>query len=66
MSEDDGHRQEENEAAAPSLEPPEPVLSAVTANREDQIQNATAFLSHPKAIILTSLMQLKRVALDSR
>jgi hypothetical protein len=67
MSEDDGHKQEENEAAAPSLEPPEPVLSAVTANREDQIQNAVAFLSHPKAIIFTSLMQLdRRVALDCR
>lgn len=48
MSEDDGHGQEENEAAAPSLEPPEPVLSAVSANREDQIQNAVTFLSHPK------------------
>ncbi len=64
MSEDDGHKQEEHEAAAPSLEPPEPVLSVVTANREDQIQNAVAFLSHPKAITITSLMQLdRRVAL---
>ncbi len=65
MSDDDGNRQDENEAAAPSLEPPEPVLSAVTANREDQIQNAVAFLSHPKATIFTSLMQLDvRVALQ--
>ena len=67
MSEDDGHGQEENEAAAPSLEPPEPVLSAVSANREDQIQNAVTFLSHPKAIILTSLIHLdRRVTLVSR
>lgn len=67
MSENDGHGQEKSEAAAPSLEPPEPVLSAVSANREDQIQNAVAFLSHPKAVILTSLMQLdRRVTLVSR
>lgn len=67
MSEDDGHKQEENEAAAPSLEPPEPVLSAVNANREDQIQNAVAFLSHPKAMTFTSLTQLdRRVALVGR
>ncbi len=49
MSDGDGKKQEEVESATPSLAPPEAFLSAVTANREDQIQNAVAFLSHPKA-----------------
>ena len=42
-------------AAVPSLDPPEPVLSAITANREDQIQNAVSFLTHPKARLLCAL-----------
>ena len=54
---DDGKKEEEGETAAPSLEPPEPVLSAVTANREDQIQNAMAFLSHPKARICATIVE---------
>lgn len=48
MSEVDSSKQEEGETEKPSLEPPEPELSSPTAIREDQIQNAVAFLSHPK------------------
>ena len=47
MSDEEENKQEQESPA--STEPPEPVLSAVTAPREDQIQNAVAFLSHPKA-----------------
>lgn len=46
MSDEEENKQEQESPA--STEPPEPVLSAVTAPREDQIQNAVAFLSHPK------------------
>lgn len=51
MAEDDSGKQEEGEAQKTSPGPPEspePVLSATTAIREDQVQNAIAFLSHPK------------------
>ena len=48
MSEVDNSKQEEGETEKPSLEPPEPEVSAATAIREDQVQNAVAFLSHPK------------------
>ena len=51
MAEDDSSKQEEAEAkmtSPGSPESPEPVLSATTAIREDQVQNAVAFLSHPK------------------
>ena len=51
MAEADSTKREEGESNNPSLEPPEPVLSATTAIREDQIQNAVAFLSHPKVSI---------------
>ena len=49
MSDEEENKQEQETPATASTEPPEPVLSAVTAPREDQIQNAVAFLSHPKA-----------------
>lgn len=42
------NKEEVSNSGGASTEPPEPVLSAVTAKREDQIQNAVAFLSHPK------------------
>ena len=48
MSEIDSSKQEEVETEKPSLEPPEPELSTATAIREDQVQNAVTFLSHPK------------------
>lgn len=52
MSETEAKQEQDKEEAGTSstaaTEPPEPVLSAVTAKREDQIQNAVAFLSHPK------------------
>lgn len=49
------------EGASPSdtaAEPPEPVRSAGTAKREDQIQNAVAFLSHPKVSFKGSVCRL--------
>lgn len=48
MSEIDNSKQEEAETEKPSLEPPEPEISTTTTIREDQVQNAVAFLSHPK------------------
>lgn len=47
MSEVDDSKQDEVTTEKPTREP-EPVLSATTAPREDQVQNAVAFLSHPK------------------
>lgn len=48
MSEVDNSNRDEGETAKPTLEPPQPDISATTAIREDQVQNAVAFLSHPK------------------
>ena len=53
MSDTEGNKQdqtrgEEGSKGTASTQPPEPVLTAVNAKREDQIQNAVAFLSHPK------------------
>lgn len=48
MSEVDNSNQDEGETAKPTLEPPQPENSATTAIRDDQVQNAVAFLSHPK------------------
>lgn len=48
MSDDEGKQQAEEGPATSSLEPPEPVPSTPIAPREDQIQNAVTFLSHPK------------------
>ena len=52
MSDDEGKQQAEEGPATSSLEPPEPVPSTPIAPREDQIQNAVTFLSHPKASFL--------------
>ena len=48
MAEVDNSKQEEGETEKPSVEPPEPEISATPTIREDQVQNAVAFLSHPK------------------
>lgn len=48
MSEVDSNNRDEGETAKSTLEPPQPELTAPSAIREDQVQNAVAFLSHPK------------------
>ncbi|KAL3155200.1 hypothetical protein ABBQ32_013140 [Trebouxia sp. C0010 RCD-2024] len=47
MSEVEDSKEQEEATEKPSSEP-EPVLSATSAPREDQVQNAVTFLSHPK------------------
>lgn len=59
MSGTDGNQEEQKKdgsgsSSSVSTDPPEPVLSAVTAKREDQIQNAVAFLSHSKVAVMIS------------
>lgn len=58
MSEVEDSKEQEEATEKPSSEP-EPVLSATSAPREDQVQNAVTFLSHPKVTInLSAVLQL--------
>ena len=49
MSEVEDSQEQEGATEKPSLDP-KPDLSATSAPREDQVQNAVAFLSHPKVM----------------